>query len=155
ESIPIGGSAGGHLAAMLATSPNEPSLQPGFESADTHVRGAVILYGIADLVGLLEDRPHPIANYVLQDLVFKRRFRDDPAAFRSAQPITSLSKLGADTPPMLLVHGESDTLIPIDEARRFHKLLVAAGAQRVHLCEVPHAVHAFELAPTVLSQRAG
>lgn len=155
EAIPIGGSAGGHLAAMLAASPNEPSLQPGFESADTRVRGAVILYGIADLVGQFEDRPHPIAHYLLEDLVFKRRFRDDPAAFHAAQPLTYLPKLGANTPPILLVHGESDTLVPIEEARRFHKHLIKAGALRVHLCEIPHAVHAFELAPTILSQRAG
>lgn len=155
ESIPIGGSAGGHLAAMLAASPNEPGLQPGFESADTRVHGAVILYGIADLVGLFEDRPHPIAHYLLEDLVFKRRFRDDPAAFHAAQPLTYLPKLGAATPPMLLVHGENDTLVPIDEARRFHKHLISAGALRVHLCEIPHAVHAFELAPSILSQRAG
>lgn len=155
EAIPIGGSAGGHLAAMLAASPNEPSLQPGFETADTRVRGAVILYGIADLVGLIEQRPHPITHYLLEDLVFKRRFRDDPAAFHAAQPLTYLPKLGASAPPMLLVHGESDTMVPIEEARRFHKHLIAAGAQRVHLCEIPHAVHAFELAPTILSQRAG
>jgi acetyl esterase/lipase len=155
EAIALGGSAGGHLAAMLATSPNEPALQPGFESADTRMRGAVILYGIADLVGLFDDHPHPIAHYLLQDLVFKRRFRDDPAAFHAAQPITYLTKLGANTPPMLLIHGESDTLIPIEEAHRFHDRLVQAGAPRVHLCEMPHAVHAFELAPTVLSQRAG
>ena len=154
EAIALGGSAGGHLAAMLATSPNEPALQPGFESADTRMRGAVILYGIADLVGLFDDHPHPIAHYLLQDLVFKRRFRDDPAAFHAAQPITYLPKLGANTPPMLLIHGESDTLIPIEEAHRFHDRLIRAGAPRVHLCEVPHAVHAFELAPTVLSQRA-
>lgn len=155
EAIPIGGSAGGHLAAMLAASPNEPSLQPGFESADTRVRGAVILYGIADLVGLFEEHGHPIAHYLLEDLVFKRRFRDDPAAFHAAQPLTYLPKLGVNTPPILLVHGESDTLVPIEEARRFHKHLVKAGAPRVHLCEIPHAVHAFELAPTILSQRAG
>lgn len=155
EAVALGGSAGGHLAAMLATSPNEPSLQPGFEAADTRVRGAVILYGIADLVGLFEHYRHPIAHYLLEDLVFKRRFRDDPSAFHAAQPLTYLRKLGAETPPMLLIHGESDTLIPIDEARRFHQHLLAAGARRVHLCEMPHAVHAFELAPTVLSQRAG
>ena len=38
-----GGSAGGHLAAMLALTPNEAKYQPGFEDADTRVQACVPL----------------------------------------------------------------------------------------------------------------
>ncbi|MDQ1241085.1 MAG: hypothetical protein QG550_335, partial [Pseudomonadota bacterium] len=41
-----GGSAGGHLAALLALTANDPRLQPGFESADTTVAAAVPFYGV-------------------------------------------------------------------------------------------------------------
>ena len=34
-----GSSAGGHLAAMTALTPNDPTFQPGFERADTFVEG--------------------------------------------------------------------------------------------------------------------
>ena len=34
-----GGSAGGHLAALAALTPNDPEYQPGFEGADTRVAG--------------------------------------------------------------------------------------------------------------------
>ena len=35
-----GGSAGGHLAALAALTPNDPAYQPGFEDADTSRAGA-------------------------------------------------------------------------------------------------------------------
>ena len=40
-----GSSAGAHLAAMAALTPNDPAFQPGFEDMDTSVSGAVCLYG--------------------------------------------------------------------------------------------------------------
>ena len=43
-----GGSAGGHLAALAALTPNDPQYQPGFEDADTSVVAAVPVYGRYD-----------------------------------------------------------------------------------------------------------
>ena len=43
--IVAGGSAGAHLAAMVALTPNDPAFQPGFESADTSVAAAIGCYG--------------------------------------------------------------------------------------------------------------
>ena len=43
-----GGSAGGHLAALAALTPNDPTFQPGFEDADTAVHAAAPLYGVYD-----------------------------------------------------------------------------------------------------------
>jgi acetyl esterase/lipase len=40
-----GSSAGAQLAALAALTPGDPALQPGFESVDTAVSGAVCLYG--------------------------------------------------------------------------------------------------------------
>jgi acetyl esterase/lipase len=40
-----GSSAGGHLASMLALTPNDPQFQPGFENADTSVAAVVGFYG--------------------------------------------------------------------------------------------------------------
>jgi acetyl esterase/lipase len=40
-----GSSAGGYLASMAALTANDPSLQPGFEAADTSVTAVVSLYG--------------------------------------------------------------------------------------------------------------
>ena len=43
-----GGSAGGHLSALLALTPNDPAFQPGFETNDTKVQAAVPFYGVFD-----------------------------------------------------------------------------------------------------------
>ena len=40
-----GSSAGAHLAALAALTPNDPAFQPGFEHADTSVTAAIGLYG--------------------------------------------------------------------------------------------------------------
>ena len=40
-----GSSAGGHMAAIAALTPNDPAFQPGFEHADTSVTAAISLYG--------------------------------------------------------------------------------------------------------------
>jgi acetyl esterase/lipase len=46
-----GSSAGAHLAAMAALTPNDPAFQPGFEGVDTSVSGAVCLYGYYGSIG--------------------------------------------------------------------------------------------------------
>jgi acetyl esterase/lipase len=49
--IVSGGSAGAHLAAMVALTPNDPAFQPGFEAADTSVAAAIGFYGYYGRVG--------------------------------------------------------------------------------------------------------
>ena len=44
-----GGSAGGHLCALLALTPGDPAFQPGFEGADTSVHACVPFYGVHGL----------------------------------------------------------------------------------------------------------
>ena len=51
-----GGSAGGHLTALAALTPNDPAWQPGFEDADTSVQVAVPHYGVYDMAGATELR---------------------------------------------------------------------------------------------------
>src|SRR5262245_23545687 len=46
--VVTGGSAGGHLAALVALTANEPAYQPGFEDVDTSVRACVAFYGVYD-----------------------------------------------------------------------------------------------------------
>ena len=45
-----GGSAGGHLTALMGLTANDLRLQPGFESVDTRVAACVPFYGVYDFV---------------------------------------------------------------------------------------------------------
>ena len=47
--VVTGGSAGGHLTALMALTANDPQYQPGFEDGDTSVQAAVPFYGVYDL----------------------------------------------------------------------------------------------------------
>ncbi|KAI8882670.1 alpha/beta-hydrolase [Backusella circina FSU 941] len=44
-----GDSAGGHLAGMIAFTPNQPEYQPGFEDVDTSVQGFISFNGALDI----------------------------------------------------------------------------------------------------------
>jgi acetyl esterase/lipase len=151
EVVVLGGSAGGHLAAMVAMTPNDPRFQPGFEAADTRVRGAVVFYGVFDLELIVSEEPHRAATMFLERYVFRGRYRDAPDRYRLVQPVSHIPK---EVPPILLVHGTQDALVPIDQSRRFYKKLKEAGGRKVHMMEVPLAVHAFEVVPTPLHQRS-
>ena len=145
----IGGSAGGHLTAMLALTPNDPRFQPGFESADTRILAAIPLYGAFDFVSKMESNAAGFARWLFEDVVFKRRYRDDPEHFHMMEPWRHVKK---EAPPTLIVHGQSDSLVSVDDSRMLYNKLSEAGA-RVHIVEIPDAQHAFELSPTPIHQR--
>ena len=49
--VVTGGSAGGHLCALMALTANDPEYQPGFDDADTSlVQAAVPFYGVYDML---------------------------------------------------------------------------------------------------------
>ena len=73
-----GGSAGGHLTALAALTPNDPQWQPGFEDADTSVVAAVPIYGRYDwFTREGSGRPEFIA--ILQRYIVKKRFAEHRA----------------------------------------------------------------------------
>ena len=50
---------------------------------------------------------------------------------------------GADTPPTLLMHGELDTIVPMDQSERMSQRLEELGVRHV-LIRVPWATHGFD-----------
>ncbi len=73
-----GGSAGGHLTALAALTPNEPEWQPGFESADTSVVAAVPIYGRYDWFSR-EGSGRPEFIGILQRFIVKQALPHEPA----------------------------------------------------------------------------
>jgi acetyl esterase/lipase len=133
---------------MLALTPNDPDLQPGFEDADTSVQGCVPIYGVYDFTAIQADWRHEDMAPFLERHVMKVRYEDDPAAFEKASPV---HRVRPDAPPFFVVHGAADTLVPVGEARAFVDALRRAGASPVVYAEIPGAQHAFELFPSLRS----
>jgi acetyl esterase/lipase len=141
--VVTGGSAGGHLSSLVALTANDPAYQPGFEAADTSVTACVPFYGVYDLVELFAANRGPERGAAR----FERRFMgaslaEDRVAFERASPISHVSE---DAPPFFVIHGVSDNLVPVEQARRFVAALRSASREPVLYAEVPGASHAFEI----------
>ncbi|MFC6934989.1 alpha/beta hydrolase fold domain-containing protein [Actinomadura yumaensis] len=145
-----GGSAGGHLTAMVALTANVPDFQPGFEDVDTSVQGAVPFYGVYDFV---EPGPWPVpmgATRLVERMVVKRPFKEDREAFAKASPVHYLRE---DAPPFFVIHGSRDSLIPVAEARRFVERLRDASRSPVIYAEMKGSQHAFDVFPSYRTAR--
>jgi len=144
--VVTGGSAGGHLASLLALTANEPAYQPGFETVDTSVTACVSFYGVYDFTNRFGLWRHDGLRDVLERQVMKASLEEAPEAYEAASPV---ARVHADAPPFFVVHGTHDTLVPVEEARRFCQILRAASRSPVVYAEIPGAQHAFEIFPSL------
>ena len=135
-----GGSAGGHLAALAALTPDDPQYQPGFEDADTSVVAAVPIYGRYDWFTTKGSGRKEFIAF-LQKFVVKKRFGDNRQVYVDASPI---KRLRPDAPPFFILHGEDDSIIPVPEGRAFADAIRDASTSVVAYAEIPHAQHAFD-----------
>ncbi|MGO8873151.1 MAG: alpha/beta hydrolase fold domain-containing protein [Acidimicrobiales bacterium] len=143
-----GGSAGGHLSALLALTPNEPEWQPGFEHLDTSVDACLPFYGVYDMTGA-RDRfgaYGPGGLDLLERLVMKTRHADNLALFQAASPD---QRVTAEAPPMFVFYGSNDTLVPPGVARYFVARLRECSTAPVAAVELPCAQHAFDVLASI------
>jgi len=136
----IGGSAGGHLTALLAVSGPECGLDPADDAEfSCRIQAAVPLY------------PHcastweggtPLQAYDTLPMFAKTR-TEAPELWDSASPIKLVS---ADDPPLLVVHGTADRTTPLKQSAQLHEAALAAGVPS-ELIVIEGAAHAFDLQP--------
>lgn len=141
--VVTGGSAGGHLAAMVALTAGDASFQPGFERADTSVIGCAAMYGAYELEELFSS-PRRIGEWVggqMGKLVMGFPVRGHAQQYQDASP---MRRVHPGAPPFLVVHGTVDNLVPVEQARRLTNNLRSAGAQVCYV-ELPGAPHAFDV----------
>ena len=137
-----GSSAGGHLASLAALTWDEIRFQRGFEDADTRVQGCVSFYGVYDFLNRFGHWPHKSALWLLERVVMKTSVARSESMYRLASPI---DQVRPDAPPFLVIHGDRDTVVPVEEGRRFGAALKAVSTQPVIYVEIPDAQHAFEM----------
>lgn len=145
-----GGSAGGHLTALVALTANDPEYQPGFEEVDTSMRAAVPFYGVYDLTDRHGRWPKDVVKLFFGPWVIGKKLADDPEAFRKASP---MDLVRADAPPFFIIHGSNDTLVPVDDARDFAELLRNISDSPVLYAEMVGAQHAFDVFPSYRTAR--
>jgi len=144
-----GGSAGAILCTLAALTENDAILQPGFEEADTSVSAFVASYGAFDLTDGSLTQVKGLM-WSIERWVFKARIAERRDLFRAA---SAVHRVRPDSPPALLVHGTLDTVIPVEQSRRFFALLRAVSRNPVQFIEVPGGQHGFDVIPSIRTIR--
>lgn len=120
-----GGSAGGHLAAMLATTAGieEYEGDTGFNDCLSHVNLCIPHNPALDLLSLGWRRALPGGRDTLRKLLGGDP-ADIPDIYHGASPFY---RAHAETPPMLLLHGSQDTTIECEQSVAMHERLLRLG----------------------------
>ena len=134
----IGGSAGGHLVALLGTSYKVSTLEGGggHPGVSSRVQAVVAMAPVVDFVSMSEARSGG------SDMV-KTLFGDRPELAALLAPVTHLDK---DSAPILLIHSNADKTVPHQQSEemlaRCKKIGVPAS-----LITIEGAPHGFWMQP--------
>jgi len=138
-----GGSAGGHLAAMLGTTGEVKAFEVGAHlDQSSRVQAVVDFFGPTDF---LQMDPHRLnAQAMVHDTpdspeseLVGGPIRDNPDKVARANPITYVTR---DDPPFLIIHGDQDALVPHHQSVLLEAALAKAGVP-VRFVTIPGGRH--------------
>lgn len=140
-----GSSAGGHLVSLIGTSNGIQELEGNLGIMDTssEVQAVCDWFGPSDLNQMnvsstdkskgAKQNTKPIVKFLGGPFVEKQE------AATNASAINYVSK---DAPPFLIMHGEKDPLVPIEQSELFHTALQKAGVATEYIV-VKDGIHSF------------
>ncbi len=124
-----GNSAGGHLAALVGVSNGTTSLEGSVgihldQSSD--VQGIVSFYGASNLQTILsQSTPHGLSVRIpALDLLLGGQPDQLPDLARQASPVAHVDD---KDPPLMLIHGDQDPQMPINQAHELYGRYLGAG----------------------------
>jgi acetyl esterase/lipase len=117
--VVAGSSAGGHLAALVGVSNGLPALEGSVGQelkTSSDVQAIVSLYGASNLTSILsQSSAHGLSVRVpALELLLGGQPEKVPELARLASPVFQLD---AADPPLLLLHGDRDDQMPIEQSR--------------------------------------
>ncbi|MFM7135942.1 MAG: alpha/beta hydrolase, partial [Planctomycetota bacterium] len=145
-----GGSAGGHLSLLLATrgGPGPADAADPVDRASSRVQAVAVFYPVTDLTNLTGSTEDPGDGG--PPIHFRAAFRQEPvemAAWRLlAHELSPIHHVTADLPPVLIHHGDCDTLVTLDQSVRFRARAREEGAD-VRVVTVRGAGHGWLTMP--------
>jgi acetyl esterase/lipase len=143
----FGGSAGGHLTALTALSCGDNSLDVKPEAAGSEcVQGAVSWYGVFDFAPLMARPGGDDAGRKLLGCV-------GACPSEQVRRVSPVTYIDAKDPPFLLIHGEADKVVAVDQSRLAEAAMKAAG-EPVDAIYMPGIDHSFEGADAATTKAA-
>ncbi|MDP6207919.1 MAG: alpha/beta hydrolase, partial [Roseibacillus sp.] len=124
-----GGSAGGHLSMFVATHPDlaDPDSADPVARQSSRVQCAVPFAGPSDW-SLLSAIKHDHPAYS-QLIGYEPGTPPDQMKDAKKRAVSPVSYVSADDPPMMIVHGDADVIVPFAHADTMFKSLKAVGAE--------------------------
>lgn len=125
----VGGSAGGHLAMMVAYTSDIPEFEGdgGHAGVSSKVQAVVDIYGPTDLTTRHMRMADLVSSFIGQP------YLDAPQLYEQASPLRYVTQ---DDPPTLILHGTADQLVPISQSEALVESLKEQG--------VPYEFERFE-----------
>lgn len=131
-----GGSSGGHLSLMLATKgrPGDPAANDPIDRESSEVQAAAVFFPVTDLLNLGDSTQNlhdggPPKSYRKS---FGPNTDQSEVWQRVGRSVSPIYHIPPDLPPILIHHGDADTLVPLDQSTRFREA-AAAGGHEVEL----------------------
>ncbi|HOX28136.1 MAG TPA: prolyl oligopeptidase family serine peptidase, partial [bacterium] len=134
----VGFSAGGYLASISAVTRSMPEFESACDDkmADKQrpdIDVAVVWYGIHDF-----NKLSPMSGNVMDTVLFSK-VSDKKSFKKKVSPVTYAEK----APPMLLLHGTVDSLVPVSQSHEMCDAVKAAGGE-CKMVEFPNSEHSFK-----------
>lgn len=128
-----GGSAGGHLSLMLATrggsgpaDANDP-----VDRQSSSIQAAAVFYPVTDLLNLGDSTENPGDGGPPRSFV--KAFgpqATEPARWQEiGRAMSPIYHITAELPPTLIMHGDADTLVPLEQSEWFQARARQAGRE--------------------------
>ena len=127
-----GGSAGGHLSLMVATrsGPGDPAAADPVDRESSAVRAVACYYPPTDFLNWVGDGDVAVGIGGLA--AYSAAFGSDAATpegrVRLGRALSPITGVHAKQPPVFIVHGDADTVVPISQAERFFARVKEVGS---------------------------
>ncbi len=151
----MGGSAGGHLSLMIGTAGErgDPKAKDAVDRASSRVQAVACFFPPTDFLNYGEKGKVVLGTGVLANFKAPFAFQEFDKKTRAFELITDEKKIldigrkispiyhvTADDPPTLIIHGDADKLVPIQQAESIVAKLKEAGVP-VELVARPGKAH--------------
>jgi acetyl esterase/lipase len=137
----IGGSAGGHLVALLGTEDTRDNQPPELSQYSSRVQCVVDMFGPVDLTSKFPSDPGNVPEGIRR--LMDGTPREKPQLYQLASPLFHVDH---DTVPFLIFQGALDPLVPVNQSRRLADALKKNGVPVTYV-EFPDEGHGVEKRP--------
>ena len=141
-----GGSAGGHLVALIGTSGGVKELEGevgGNLDQSSAVQCVVDFFGPSDMTTVVSDRGRqlmPINGLGPEEALVGGKIEEHLEVAKAASPVTYVDRTD---PPFLICHGDQDNVVPLVKSVKLDKALRDAGVETTMVI-VKGAGHGFD-----------